>query len=99
MSAIETVREFLDMCIATRRSLSPDDQLEAMSWSLEFRHTLEETYHIDLTDPAIVTAVAAGVVEGMSRAVQQDSLTRGALECGWALYDLARPHLAPAVAS
>ena len=94
MSPIEPVREYLEMCDATRRTLRPQDLTSHDEWVTTFRHTLEETYQLDLTDVRIVAAVAAGVVEGMGAAIEHDSTTRGAIAVGWALHDLAKPHLA-----
>lgn len=94
--ALAPVREFLDMCHATRHTLRPQDITAHDEWVTIFRHTLEDVYQLDLTDPAIVAAVAAGVVEGMGACIEHGSPTRGALAVGWALYDIAEPHLTPA---
>lgn len=96
---IESVREFLEMCDATRRSLRPSDITAHDEWVTTFRRTLEDVYHLDLTDATVVAAVCAGVVEGLGAAIEHEAPARGALACGWALYDLALPHFEPAVST
>lgn len=96
---LEPVREYLEMCDATRRTLRPQDITSHDEWVTTFRATLEDVYQLDLTDPRIIAAVSAGVVEGLGAAMEHDSPVRGSLACGWALFDLAKPHLIEAVAS
>jgi hypothetical protein len=94
------VREYLAMCDATRRDLTPAQRADCDCASAQLRETLIKTYGLNPSDVRTLLAVAAGVVEGMGAAIDHTAdgvdvrgINRGALAMGWALYDLAAPHL------
>jgi hypothetical protein len=95
--SLEPVREFLEMCDATRRSLPAEDQDVIDDRSAAFRDELTTIHELDLTDPEIIAAVTAGVIQGMGATIEHGedaqtvhrAATRASLALGWVLYDLA----------
>lgn len=94
---IAPVAEFLELCAATRQGLPVSDITAHDEWVTDFRHTLEDVYGLDMTDPAILVAVAAGCIEHRAASLEQGDPVRGVLAVGWALADIAGPLLTETV--
>lgn len=92
---MQPFRQFLDMCRAN--AIRTDQMTAHDEWITSFRQALEDDYGLDTSDPKIVAAVLAGIVEGVTAVREHDSASIAALLLGWAVWPLAVPHLSPII--
>ena len=78
--------EFFDMCDASRADL-PTAEFDQFASRL--RASLAE-YGLDASNPTVLAAVTAGVVEALGATHEHGSVVRGAIALGAALSDLSR---------